>query len=101
MPHLTITPRHRSRRMRSRTRSRTSGRRPELWPNLNAKLFEVHSVDGTQADVTEGSSFLGGIWERLLRPANGSGLPAVLAASLSQPQSTRHWWRRLTRRSDP
>jgi hypothetical protein len=40
-------------------------RRLELWPNLDAKLFKLHSVDGSQADVTEGSSFLGGIWERL------------------------------------
>ena len=40
-------------------------RRPELWPNLAPGSYRVEYVDGTEAEVTEGSSFLGGVWERL------------------------------------
>ena len=30
-------------------------RRPELWPNLDTKYYELHEVGDTWADVTEGS----------------------------------------------
>jgi hypothetical protein len=39
-------------------------RRPEIWPNISRKYYEVHEVGKTSADVTEGSSFFGGIWAR-------------------------------------
>jgi hypothetical protein len=39
-------------------------RRPELWPNLDAKYFELHERGDIWADVTEGSDFLGGVWAR-------------------------------------
>jgi hypothetical protein len=39
-------------------------RRPEMWPNLDTKYYEVHEVGDTWADVTEGSEFLGGVWAR-------------------------------------
>lgn len=41
-----------------------SDRRPQLWPSLDPARFTVHSVGATTADVSEGSSFAGGIWER-------------------------------------
>ena len=42
-----------------------SERRPELWPNLTARLYQVHELGATTADVTEGSAFLGiNVWER-------------------------------------
>ena len=41
-----------------------SPRRPELWPNLSPKLYQVHSVGENEAEVTEGSSAFGGVWER-------------------------------------
>jgi hypothetical protein len=40
-----------------------SGRRPTLWPNLDPRYYRVHEVGESWADVTEGSSFLGGVWE--------------------------------------
>ena len=40
-------------------------RRARLWPNLDPKTFSVRRLDSTQAEVIEGSRFLGGIWERL------------------------------------
>ena len=39
-------------------------RRPELWPNLDAKYYKLHELGDTSADVTEGSEFLGGVWAR-------------------------------------
>ena len=39
-------------------------RRPELWPGLDAKFYELHELGDTWADVTEGTDFLGGVWAR-------------------------------------
>jgi hypothetical protein len=39
-------------------------RRPELWPNLDTKFFELHQRGDTWAEVTEGTDFLGGVWGR-------------------------------------
>jgi hypothetical protein len=41
-----------------------SDRRPAIWPGLSARLFRVHDLGATSADVTEGSDVLGGIWAR-------------------------------------
>jgi hypothetical protein len=41
-----------------------SDRRLELFPNLDKQYFTVHQTGDTHAEVTEGSSFAGGIWER-------------------------------------
>jgi hypothetical protein len=38
--------------------------RPGRWPNLDPGMYQVHELGGTWADVTEGSRFAGGIWER-------------------------------------
>ena len=39
-------------------------RRPELWPGLDAKYYELHELGDTWADVTEGTDVLGGVWAR-------------------------------------
>ena len=42
-----------------------SDRRPEIWPNLSARLFRVHSLGPATADVTEGTALPGvDVWER-------------------------------------
>jgi hypothetical protein len=41
-----------------------SERRPELWPDLDAKFFKVHELGATWAEVTEGTDVLGGVWAR-------------------------------------
>jgi hypothetical protein len=41
-----------------------SERRPELWPNLDAKYYVLHELGDTWADVTEGTDVLGGVWAR-------------------------------------
>jgi len=39
-------------------------RRPELWPSLDAKYYELHELGDTWADVTEGTDIFGGVWAR-------------------------------------
>ena len=41
-----------------------SERRPDLWPNLDDKYYELHDLGPTWADVTEGTDVLGGVWAR-------------------------------------
>src|SRR3954453_14080677 len=35
-------------------------RRPELWPGLDTKFYDLHELGDSWADVTEGTDFLGG-----------------------------------------
>ena len=39
-------------------------RRPELWPGLDTKFYELHELGDTWADVTEGTDIFGGVWAR-------------------------------------
>ena len=39
-------------------------RRAKVWPNIDDQHFQVHGQGPGWADVTEGSSVAGGIWER-------------------------------------
>jgi len=41
-----------------------SPRRAEIWPNIDAEHLKVHEIGANSADVTEGSSIAGGVWER-------------------------------------
>jgi hypothetical protein len=41
-----------------------SPQRAEIWPNIDAQHLKVHEVGPDWADVTEGSSIAGGVWER-------------------------------------
>src|SRR5438309_11245818 len=41
-----------------------SERRPDLWPNISRRYYEVHDRGDTWAEVTEGSDVMGGIWAR-------------------------------------
>ena len=38
--------------------------RSEVWPNVDSAHFKVHSQGPGWAEVTEGSSVAGGVWER-------------------------------------
>jgi hypothetical protein len=43
-----------------------SERRPEIWPNLTARLYRVHELGPRSADVTEGTAVPGAdVWERV------------------------------------
>ena len=39
-------------------------RRAKIWPNIDDQHFKVHSQGPGWAEVTEGSSVAGGVWER-------------------------------------
>jgi len=41
-----------------------SAHRAEVWPNIDKAHFTVHGQGAGWADVTEGNSVAGGIWER-------------------------------------
>lgn len=38
--------------------------RADAWPNIDSAHFQVHDLGPDRADVTEGSSVAGGVWER-------------------------------------
>jgi hypothetical protein len=39
-------------------------RRGQIWPNIDDRHFKLHSQGPGWAEVTEGSSVAGGVWER-------------------------------------
>jgi hypothetical protein len=39
--------------------------RPNVFANLDPRFYRVHAVGDTWAEVTEGSAFAGGVWERV------------------------------------
>lgn len=39
-------------------------RRAQVWPNIDDQHFKLHSEGSGWAEVTEGSSVAGGVWER-------------------------------------
>jgi hypothetical protein len=69
-----------------------SPKRPELWPNLSPKLYQVHSVGQTEADVTEGSDGLGGIWERAHYDWSEPGV-VLIQVEDSNAFAPGSWWR--------
>jgi hypothetical protein len=38
--------------------------RLHTFPNIDPRYYQVHAVGDTSAEVTEGSAFFGGVWER-------------------------------------
>jgi hypothetical protein len=41
-----------------------SERRPTIWPNIDPGYYKVHALGPDWADVTEGSGYPNGVWER-------------------------------------
>jgi Polyketide cyclase / dehydrase and lipid transport len=67
-------------------------RRPELWPNLSPRLYQVHSVGATEADVTEGTAVLGGVWERTHYDWSEPGV-VLIEVEDSNAFAPGSWWR--------
>ena len=59
-----------------------SERRPELWPNLDAKYYELHELGDTWADVTEGTDSSAGLGARALRLVGTRPRPARLIEAI-------------------
>ena len=69
-----------------------SPRRPELWPNLSPRLYQVHSVGQTEAEVTEGTAVLGGVWERTRYDWSEPGV-VLIEVEDSNAFAAGSWWR--------
>ena len=69
--------------------------RAEVWPNIDAAHFELHARGPGWADVTEGNSVAGGIWERSRYEWNGSRLSVITQDSNTWARGSR-WDYRLT-----
>jgi hypothetical protein len=67
-----------------------SDRRPEIWPNLSAKIYKAHSVEASSADVTEGSDVPGSqIWARESYEWSDNEVKSVITDSnIFQPGGT-------------
>lgn len=70
--------------------------RAEAWANVDVGFLDVHDSGPGWADVTEGSSVAGGVWERLRYDwADGDRLSAVTVDSNTWAPGSR-WDYRLT-----
>jgi hypothetical protein len=38
--------------------------RLNTFPNIDSRYYQLHALGATSAEVTEGSAFFGGVWER-------------------------------------
>jgi hypothetical protein len=67
-----------------------SERRPEIWPNLTARLFRVHALGRGSADVTEGTALPGvDVWERVTYEWTDSVVRGVLVdGTIFEPGGT-------------
>ena len=69
-----------------------SPRRPEVWPNLAPRLYQVHSVGESEAEVTEGSAVFGGVWERARYDWSEPGV-VLIEVEDSNAFAPGSWWR--------
>ena len=73
-----------------------SPRRTELWPSLDPKYFTVHGQGDTWADVTEGSSAGGGIWERSHYEWSEPGVVRLTVTDSNMFKPGSYWEYRVT-----
>ncbi len=69
-----------------------SPRRPELWPNLSPRFYQVHSLGESEAEVTEGSAVFGGVWERARYDWSEPGV-VLIEVEDSNAFAPGSWWR--------
>ncbi|MBC2642637.1 MULTISPECIES: hypothetical protein [unclassified Rhodococcus (in: high G+C Gram-positive bacteria)] len=67
-----------------------SDRRPEVWPALTARLYQLHELGDRTADVTEGSALLGAsVWERVTYEWTDSAVRSVITdGTIFEPGGT-------------
>ena len=69
-----------------------SSERLKLYANSDKKYYRVHSVGATEADVTEGTQFLGGVWERVRYDWSRPGT-LTISTKESNAFTTASFWR--------
>lgn len=68
-----------------------SERRPEIWSNLDPRVFRVETIGADCAEAIEGSATLGGIWAR---ERYGWSRPGVVRADVMESNvfGPGSWW---------
>jgi hypothetical protein len=69
-----------------------SPERLKLYANIDQRYYQVHLVGKTEADVTEGTQFLGGVWERVRYDWSQPGL-LTISTKESNAFTTASFWR--------
>src|SRR5712691_439243 len=77
-----------------------SNARLQYWPAIDPNVYQVHSRSAVSADVTEGSSVMGGIWAH---EAYEWSTPGVVRATVQESNVFRPggvWELRVTAKPD-
>jgi hypothetical protein len=77
-----------------------SPRRFELWPNVERRYFKVESSGDTSAEVTEGSSVFGGVWERGRYDWSRPGTVRIDVTDSNAFKAGSHWLYEVTPRPE-
>jgi hypothetical protein len=77
-----------------------SPRRFELWPNVKRDYFKLGTVTETSAEVTEGSSVFGGVWERGLYDWSHPGTVRIDVKDSNAFKPGSYWIYEVTPRPD-
>lgn len=74
--------------------------RVKILSNIDPGHYQVHSVGATSADVTEGSAFLGGIWERSTYDWSRPGEVTITLQSSNAFATGGYWHYHISRTED-
>jgi hypothetical protein len=70
--------------------------RPRIWPGLDPRFYQVHQLGETTAEVTEGSAFAGGVWERARYDWSGPGLVRITVVDSNAFAAGGSWTYRIS-----
>jgi hypothetical protein len=77
-----------------------SARRLELWPNIDREYYKLGERGEQFAEVTEGSRFLGGVWERARYDWSRHGTVRIVVEESNAFQPGSFWKYEVTPRAD-
>ena len=70
--------------------------RLRTFPNIDARYYQVHALGATSAEVTEGSTFFGGVWERAHYDWTQPGDIAIMVQESNAFTSESFWHYHIT-----
>ena len=73
-----------------------SAHRAEVWPNIDAEHLKVHAQGPGWADVTEGNSLAGGVWERNRYACGEPGRVTITTTESNTWKAGSGWEYRMT-----
>ena len=77
-----------------------SAKRLDLWPNLDRKYYELEESGDTSAEVTEGSSGFGGVWERSRYDWSHPGTVRIEVQDSNAFEPGSYWLYQVTPKAD-